>query len=205
MPCYEEQCLHCGSVKRREREYLRRLAWTDKSWRRLDAKMRCKYIRFWQENNKIEDDSMVLPNNKRVKDPTGELCRVILQNVYEPPVPEAVVAIDMLQPDINYEDVMDKVTAAMSADTLVVEVGEKTAMRRRVLNAWQFIRQLKLNQTYQNFYRHLMQSLIILLTFASVFTGVVSYQVKVGIDDGKVLHSMSFAPAYIHHVKQQGD
>jgi len=89
---------------------------------------------FWQENNKIEDDSMVLLNNKRVKDPTGELCRVILQNVYEPPVPEAVVAIDMLQPDINYEDVMDKVTAAMSADTLVVEVGEKTAMRRRVLN-----------------------------------------------------------------------
>ena len=25
------------------------------------------------------------------------------QNVYEPPVPEAVVPIDLLEPDLNYE------------------------------------------------------------------------------------------------------
>ena len=67
-----------------------------------------------------------------------------------------------------------------------VQVGEKTAMRRRLLNGWQFIRQLKVNQNYQNFYRHLMQSLIILLTFASVLTGVMSYQVKVAVDRGMV-------------------
>ena len=86
-------------------------------------------------------------------------------------VPEAVVPIDLLDPNINYEDVMDKVTEAMSADTFVVEVGEKTAMRRRLLNAWQFIRQIQKNITYQNMYRHLFQGPIILLTFISILTG----------------------------------
>ena len=40
---------------------------------------------------------------------------------------------------------MDKVTEAMSADIFVVEVGEKTAMRRRLLIAHQFVRQLDQN------------------------------------------------------------
>lgn len=77
----------------------------------------------------------------------------------------------------------------MAADTFVVEVGEKTAMRRRLLNAWQFIRVLKGNRAYQNFYRHLMQSLIILLTFISVLTGVMSYDVSGTVNRGDALCS----------------
>jgi hypothetical protein len=203
MPCYEENCLYCGRVKRKERQYLRRLARKDKKWRQLDTKMCCKYIRFWQENNPLDDDMILLNGGKvSVKDPTAELCRVILQNIWEPPVPEAVVAIDLLDADIDYEDVMDNVTAAMSADTLVIEVGEKTAMRRRLLNAWQFIRQLRLNKGYQNKYRHLMQLLIILLTFTSISTGVLSYQTKVSIDSGKVMiHYTQKSVLFINHIQ----
>ena len=46
----------------------------------------------------------------------------IHQNVYEPPVPEAVVKINLLEPELSYDEVMDKVTAAMSSDTTRLEV-----------------------------------------------------------------------------------
>ena len=98
----------------------------------------------------------------------------IHQNVYEPPVPEAVVKINLLEPELSYDEVMDKVTAAMSSDTTRLEVGEKTAMRRRLLNAWQFVRQLKANRSYQNFWRHTLQGSIIFFTFISILTGVMS-------------------------------
>ena len=61
------------------------------------------------------------------------------------------------------------------------QVGEKTAIRRRLLNGWQFILQLRLNKKYQNFYRHLFQILIIVLTFTSIMTGVMSYQATVAV------------------------
>ena len=115
------------------------------------------------------------------KDETSELCRVIFQNVYEPPVPEAVVKIDLLDPDLSYEEVMDKVTAAMASETMTLEVGEKTAMRRRLLNAWQFIRQLRINRAYQNTWRHFLEASIILFTFISNLTGVLSYETSIEI------------------------
>ena len=96
----------------------------------------------------------------------------IHQNVYEPPVPEAVVKINLLEPELSYDEVMDKVTAAMSSDTTRLEVGEKTAMRRRLLNAWQFVRQLKANRSYQNFWRHTLQGSIIFFTFISIYIKV---------------------------------
>lgn len=127
IPCYEETCSLCGPFKRKHRNFLRKLAMMDKKWRKLDNKLRSKYIRFWQDDNSLDDEVVLVNGKARLKDATTELCRVIFNNVYEPPVPEAVVTIDMLDPDISYEDVMDKVTAAMSADTLVVEVHTKRA------------------------------------------------------------------------------
>ena len=194
-------------MKRKERVSLRSIAAKRVPWTKLSEQERAKYIRFWRDRNKLEDNALM----GEADDGTAQWCRVIFQNVYEPQVPvalhftinqcsplnfpspptlspslfasvpalkhgrmqvpEAVVPIDLLDPNINYEDVMDKVTEAMSADTFVVEVGEKTAMRRRLLNAWQFIRQIQKNITYQNMYRHLFQGLIILLTFISILTG----------------------------------
>jgi hypothetical protein len=194
MPCYEEKCGYCGKVKRKERKYLRRLASKGKKWKDLEVAARKKYIRFWAEQNTMDDDVLVVQGGKKQKDVTSEICRVIFQNVYEPAVEEAVVTIPLLDAEISYEDIMDKVTAAMAADTFVVEVGEKTAMRRRLLNAWQFIRVLQANQTYQNFYRHLLQSLIILLTFISVLTGVMSYEVKIIVDRGLLLPPQPLLP-----------
>ena len=160
------------------------MAKLDKPWRKLERKTRLKYIKFWQDENPLDDEEMPTVGKKRHKDETSELCRVIYQNVWEPEVEEAVVKIELLDPDLSYEDVMDKVTAAMSADTLVVEVGEKTAMRKRLLNAWQFIRQLKANLEYQNTYRHLLQVIVISLTLIANLTGVMSFQVKKAIDKG---------------------
>ena len=92
---------------------------------------------------------------------------------------------------------MDKVTEAMSADIFVVEVGEKTAMRRRLLIAHQFVRQLDQNISYQNFYRHLFQELIIILTFLSILSGVLSYELKTAIDkalcSGGELNELNYA------------
>ena len=75
---------------------------------------------FWQNDNPLIDD-VIFHGKTPVRDETAQVCRVLFQNLWEPPVPEAVVMIDMLTAEINYEDVMDKVTDAMSAEKLIFE------------------------------------------------------------------------------------
>lgn len=195
-PCLKETCNYCGAAKRKERNFLRKVAQKDKKWADLDSTLFSKYIRFWRDQNTLDDDSLVIRtdqgNTKKEKDYTAEICRVIYQNVYEPPVAETVVKIPLLEPEISYEDIMDKVTAAMSADTFVVEVGEKTAMRRRLLNAWQMIRQLHVNARFQNFYRHLLQLVIIILTLLSVVSGVVTYTLDERLDLALCIRPLDF-------------
>ena len=72
------------------------------------------------------------------------MARTTFTNVYEPPIDDACVRIDILQKELNIEQIMDNVTSAMSIDALMNEVGEKKAFRQRLLIAWQMVCSLSL-------------------------------------------------------------
>ena len=90
--------------------------------------------------NKIDSD-VLDPKSKIV----AKHAMTIFSNVYDPPIPDACVSINVLEKDLNIESIMDDVTSAMSISSLVNEVGEKKAFRQRLLMTWQIVKQLTHN------------------------------------------------------------
>jgi hypothetical protein len=154
-------------------EILSPQAKTGLEWAQAGSKVHLKWIEFWIERNPIEDDPELVA--AAGVDKTAEMSRVILSNVWEPPVEDAMVVVDVLCKEMNIEEIMDEVTSAMSAgsgDT--AEVGEKTAMRRRLLEAWKLVRILDYNSNYFNRLNHFLQTLVIFFTFLSTTLGVMT-------------------------------
>ena len=60
------------------------------------------------------------------------------------------------------------------------QVGEKTAFRRRLLEAWKMVHQLKFNAQTHYWRQHLFNALIIAFTWISVVFGTVTYEMKEG-------------------------
>jgi len=171
VPCCMEICPDCNKAKKRERRFLRELAKKDEDWENLPLDMKRKYIEFWMDNNPLShsDRDKLDPEYKQV----ARIARTIFSNVPEPPIDDACVTINILEPELNIENIMDDVTSAMSIDALMNEVGEKTAFRRRLLMAWQMVHQLRFNAQIQRRNQHIFNAFIIILTFVSVLLGTV--------------------------------
>ena len=88
------------------------------------------------EHPLTHNDRMALDPQRKV---VAKMARTTFTNVYEPPIDDACVKIDILQKELNIEQIMDNVTSAMSIDALMNEVGEKKAFRQRLLIAWQMV------------------------------------------------------------------
>ena len=136
-PCGQESCFECNKVKIRERKWLRRVGKDNKPWNTLPDETQMKYIGFWmQEHPLTHNHRMALDPDRKLM---AKAARTTFTNVYEPPIEDACVCIDILKNEINIEDIMDDVTSAMSIDAVMNEVGEKKAFRQRLLNAWQMV------------------------------------------------------------------
>ena len=137
------------------------------------------------------DEHPLSHSDRDVLDPShkviAEQARTIFSNVYEPPIEDACVSINVLEQDLNIEDIMDDVTSAMSIDALMNEVGEKTAFRRRLLNAWQMVAQLEHNADIQNHRRHLFNACIIAFTFVSVLLGTINFECSKAVKLSKIM------------------
>ena len=82
------------------------------------------------EHPLTHNDRMALDPQRKI---VAKMARTTFTNVYEPPIDDACVKIDILQKELNIEQIMDNVTSAMSIDALMNEVGEKKAFRQRLL------------------------------------------------------------------------
>lgn len=189
--CKQQSCAKCFAAQTARRKFLRNVATWGKEWPELATSVRTDYIRQWVANNPLDDDpSMVALCGQ---DKMAELSRVIFSNVWEPPVPDALVVVQTLDVELSVEEVMDKVTLAMSTDALVSEVGERRAYRERMLEAWKMVRMLKYNAGIQNRTTHVFNLLTILFTFSSVVVGTLTYQVSTVLNQAEAAGT---APAY---------
>ena len=101
VPCKSELCPACNKFKNRERKWLRQVAKRNQPWEKLTLAMTQKYITFWLEANPLQYTSRdtLDPRFKAV----AKQARTTFSNVYEPPIPDACVVIDILQPELNIE------------------------------------------------------------------------------------------------------
>jgi len=175
--CQLETCHLCVAKKQAERAENRELARRGESWGDTSPSVRYKFIQYWIDDNPITDDPVLL--NLFGEDQVADMARVILSNVWEPPVEDAMVIVDVLAKEMNIEEIMDDVTSAMSAGVAdSAEVGEKTAMRRRLLEAWKLERILDFNSKRLSGLNHFLQFLVITFTLLSTVVGVMTVQVE---------------------------
>lgn len=101
VPCKSELCPACNKFKNRERKWLRQVARKNQPWEKLTLAMTQKYITFWLEANPLQYTSRdtLDPRFKAV----AKQARTTFSNVYEPPISDACVVIDILQPELNIE------------------------------------------------------------------------------------------------------
>ena len=116
-PCKQETCPQCNEVKIREREWLRDLAKADKDWAKQPPDMKQKYINFWMESHPLTHSDRDKLDPERLT--VAKHARTIFANVYEPPIMDACVIINILEQDINIEDIMDDVTRFVSEQFFV--------------------------------------------------------------------------------------
>jgi hypothetical protein len=74
----------------------------------------------------------------------------------------------------------------MSIDVLMNEVGEKTAMRRRLLQAHQMVHQLKHNARTQKIREHIINILVNVFTWLSVIAGTITFEANESISLSRV-------------------
>ena len=174
VPCRLEICPRCNRFKNKERRWLRSIGRANLPWESLSAETTRNYITFWMhEHPLVERDRDVLdPEAKLV----AKQARTTFTNIYEPPIGDACVSINILAKDLNVEGIMDNVTSAMSINRVDSEVGEKKAFRQRLLIAWQMVNQLLHNASIQKTREHALNLLIIIFTFLAIVSGTLSFE-----------------------------
>jgi len=175
VPCCRESCNDCFRAQKKERKNLRALAQKRTPWARVDKTVKQKYISYWINDHPLTDDAAVVQKGKYC-DEVSEMARVVFANVWEPPHEDACVEINALDVELDIEAIMDKVTEAMSTDTVVDEVGEKTAFRRRLLMSHQAVKQLRFNRRGLVFSSNLFKMMVIIINFISVLCGTLTFK-----------------------------